>query len=916
MNPRTRAPLPIRILERILPADEREGIAGDLLEQAERSARSGRPRSRWWFWREAAWLAFRLSRVGSEDQAPRRAGRSPVVEPGARGPGYRLAHQIADTGREVRYAFRRLRRSPTFVAGAVLTLAIGIGASAAVLSGVYGILLKPLPYPDADRLVVIEHELPGFEMPGERTATVGGQYAQLAYYRERSRSFEEIGGFVTFDAAIADRQNPQYLRMANATVEFFRALGVQPRLGRLLNDDDPAPDEGGASVLSDGLWVQRFGRDPAILGRLLRAQGFDSEIVGVLPASLDFPPTRVSLWTSLPLSRLREKPEWNLTLMLGRLAPGVTVEQARDELNRLIPEVPDAYPAALVRRAIVDGRMRAKVTPLRAWLVGGVERPLWLLLAAVGLVLALACVNVTNLILVRSDARRREMAVRTAVGASDGHLVRYFLADSLVLVTIGAGLGAALAVFGVDALVRFGPSALPRLDAVDAGRDVAVFTGILALACVALFAIVPWLARGRAADGVLRESRRATAGRSRLWARHALVAFQFAMALVLLAGAGLIVRSFVALTSVDLGFEDRGVLTFRVVFPFQEIQRGGPAGGGVATPFYDRLAERLAALPGVEAAGYGTCAPLADTCSQAGSSLRREDRPETKDNVPATLVLLTSPGYLEALQVPLLRGRYLESRDHLQRTNAMVISAEAARRFFPGEDPVGQRLVQDGTPWKPFTVVGVVGDVQHEDPRKAHVPFVYLPVLGDFAPFERWAVTYVVRIDGPPLALVETIRREMAALRPDIPMAHVETQSALVARSTAQLRFALWLLAVAAAAALALSAIGAYGVMAYVVTLRRSEFGIRLALGADRRQLRTMVLRQGLTTAAAGLLTGLAAAALAGRLLRSLLFEIQPGDPPTYAAVACGLSMTALLAIYIPARRASRLDPAEILRRE
>jgi predicted permease len=818
--------------------------------------------------------------------------------------------------RELRWAFRRLRRSPGFAVAAVLTLALGIGASAAVLAGVYGILLKLLPYPEAHRLVVIEHELPGFEMPGGRTATVGGQYAQLAHYRERNHSFEEIGGFVAFDAAIDDRQNPQYLRMATATAGFFRALGVQPRLGRLLDDDEPAPDEGGASVLTDGLWAQSFGRDPGILGRLLRAQGFDNEIVGVLPASLDFPPTRVSLWTSLPVSRLRDKPEWNLTLMLGRLAPGVTAEQARDELNRLIPEVPDAYPGALVRRAVVDGRLRAKVTPLRSWLVGGVERPLWLLLAAVGLVLAIACVNVTNLILVRSDARRREMAVRTAVGASGGHLVRYFLADSLVLVTTGAVVGTALAVFGVDALVRFGPSSLPRLEAVEAGRDVAVFSVLVALACVTIFAIVPWLARGRAVDGDLRESRRATAGRARLWTRHALVAFQFAMALVLLVGAGLIVRSFVALTSVDLGFEDRGVLTFRVVFPFDEIQRGGTASGGVATPFYDRLAERLAALPGVEAAGYGTCVPLADTCTQAGSSLRREDRPETKDTVPATLLLQISPGYLEALQVPLLSGRYLESRDHLQRTNAMVISAEAAHRFFPGEDPVGQRLVQEGTQWKPFTVVGVVGDVKHEDPRKAHVPFVYLPVLGDFAPFERWAVTYAVRVDGPPLALVDTIRREMGALRPDIPMAHVETQSALVARSTAQLRFALWLLAVAAVAALALSAIGAYGVMAYVVSLRRNEFGIRLALGAEGRQLRSMVLRQGAVTAAAGLLAGLGGAALAGRLLRSLIFEIGPTDLPTYVTVVCGLSATALLASYVPARRASRLDPAEILRSE
>jgi hypothetical protein len=277
---------------------------------------------------------------------------------------------------------------------------------------------------------------------------------------------------------------------------------------------------------------------------------------------------------------------------------------------------------------------------------------------------------------------------------------------------------------------------------------------------------------------------------------------------------------------------------------------------------------------------------------------------------------LISPGYLDALQVPLLQGRHLEARDHQERTNAVILSAEAARRFFHGDDPLGQHLVQDGTQWMPFTVVGVVGNVQHEDPRNAHVPFAYMPVLGDFAPSERWAVSYVVRASGSLLALVEPIRAEVAALRSDIPVAHVETLSGIVARSTVQLRFALWLLALAAGSALALSAIGGYGLMAYVVSLRRKEFGIRLALGADGRQLRSMVVRQGAVTAAAGLLMGVGAATVLRPLFRSLLFEIGPDDPVTFAGVLCVLSVTALFAIYIPARRASRVDAAEVLRTE
>jgi predicted permease len=508
------------------------------------------------------------------------------------------------------------------------------------------------------------------------------------------------------------------------------------------------------------------------------------------------------------------------------------------------------------------------------------------------------------------------VALRRAVGASTRHLVRFFVADSLVLVSVAAAAGTGMAVLGVDALLRFGPPSLPRLEAVDAGWHVAAFSGVPAAACVAIFALVPWLAAGRPAGGELVGGRRVTAGRAQFRVRHALVAFQFAMALVLLVGAGLILRSFVALNRVDLGFEPSGALTFRIVFPFQEIRAAGPAGNGPATPFYDRLSERLAALPGVEAVGYGTCVPLSDACTQGGSSLRREDRPATRDSVPATLWLMISPGYLEALGVPLLEGRFLEPRDHLQRTHAAVISAEMARRFFPGENPIGRRLVQDGTRWKPFTVVGVVGDVKHENPRKAVTPFIYVPVLGDFAPGERWAVSYVVRTAGQPLALVDTVRRTVETLRSDIPVANAETLSDVVARSTARLRFALWLLAVAAAATLLLSAIGAYSVMAYVVTLRRGELGVRLALGADGRQLRSMVLRQGAAVAAAGLLVGLAGAALTGRWLQSLLFGVVPSDPPTYAAVVSGLALVALVAVYIPARRAARLDPAEVLRAE
>jgi predicted permease len=472
-----------------------------------------------------------------------------------------------------------------------------------------------------------------------------------------------------------------------------------------------------------------------------------------------------------------------------------------------------------------------------------------------------------------------------------------------------------LASTGVDAL-RAAPASLPRLDAVEVGWRIAAFTAAPALIALILFALVPWAPGRRAADDELRGGCRATAGRGLVRVRRALVAFQFAMAVVLLVAAGLIVRSFVALNAVDLGFEHKSVLTFRVIFPFQEIRAAGPTGIGPATRFYQALSERLAALPGVDAVGYASCIPLADSCTLGGLSLRREEMPDSGGAFPATLVTRASPGYLEALSVPLLAGRHFEPRDHEQRTNAMLISAQTARRFFPEGDSLGRWLVQDGTTWTPFTVVGVVGDVQHEDPRKAVMPVVYVPTLGDFAPFDPWAVSFAVRTAGSPLALVDAVRREVQALRPDIPLAQVDALSNVVSRSTARLQFALWLLAVSAAAAVALSALGAYGTMAYVVALRRGEFGIRLALGAEGRQLRALVLRQGLLTAIAGLAAGAATAMLVSRLLQSLLFGVEPHDPGTYLAVLSGLLVTAVVAVHLPARRAARLDPAEILRSE
>lgn len=901
----------------IPPGPPRDGLVGDLDElYTQRIAERGRLWADVWYVAEAVFASVRYRpRVQRWVDLVRRRR--------TRGPGHRAATESAPRLRdgptfaeEMLHAARRLVRAPGFTLTVVTTLAVSLGATGAIFTVVHGVVLNPLPYPDADRLVVIEHDLPGFPVAGG-PARFGAYAAQVLLYGERSTRLASLGGFGTFDASLSGDGKADYLRMGYGSAGLFPTLGVSPAIGRDFRTEEiDAGGEGLAPVvLSHGLWAERYGMDPSVVGRTMTAEGFSYEIVGVMPDAFRYPrgaPRLHRVWADNTLQR---QPTWTYDAMVGRMAPGVTPEAVEAELNAIIPELPDRFPLRPIQRIVAEGHMEARVTPLLEWVVGDVATLLWILLASVGVVLVVACVNVANLVLVRADSRRQELAIRRTLGASRAAVVRYVGAESCVLVAMSAIVALCLVVIGVGSLLRIAPPNLPRLDEVAIGWEPLFLVSVLAAAAAVTLTVVRLVHdRARTMASLRDDGRGVTSGRQQLRARHALVGFQMAMTVVLLVGSGLTVRSFWALSRVDPGVRSEGVLTFQVVFPFQEIQ-AAVGRRPVATPFYAALADRLAAVPGVESVGFGACLPLVDDCV-GGTVLQPEGATvEAGDEFPVIGVVPVSPGFLETLEVPHRSGRGLEPRDHEARTNAVVVSADLARRFWPDGNPLGRRITRGSADTlTPFTVVGVTSDVHWIALREEPMPVVYRAVLARNQTFESFTVSFVVRTSVPPLSMVETVRREVRALRADVPVTGVRTMEDIVAASTARFRFALWLLGVAAAVALALSAVGVYGVVSYVVGLRRNEFGIRIALGAGAGQVRRMVVRQGSGMALLGLAVGVGAAVGLSRFLSSLLFRVESTDLVTYGAVLAFLGVVAWLAAYVPARRASQISPSQALR--
>ncbi|AKJ03282.1 putative permease [Archangium gephyra] len=795
-------------------------------------------------------------------------------------------------------ALRKLRKSPGFTLIAVLTLALGMGANSAIFSVVDAVLLRPLPMPESERLVHVYSVSRGRN--GDTSAL------DFRDMREKSRSFKELAVADSTDLSLTGAGGePERLQGTTVSAEFFQLLGTPPLVGRTFLPGEDAPGHSRVVVLGHALWQRRFGGNPEVLGKSLEVGGVPYTVVGVMRPGFDFP-SRSQLWIPLTwegdvIDASNRGAHW--LDVYGRLAPGVTVEQAQAELVALTRELEAQYPRT-------NTGFSAAVVSLQQSLVGEVEPALLLLLGAVGLVLLIACANLSNLLLARAVSREGEISVRLALGATPGRIVRQLLVESFVLALIGGAAGLLVASWGLDVLVALGPRDIPRLEQVTINGKVLAFSTGLSLLTAVLFGLFPALQAARAELGhSLREVGRSSTG-VRHRARNVLVVSETALAVVLLVAAGLLLKSFMRLQQVDPGFRSDQVLTMDLALPESTYTFGGPATG----QFYDTLLERVRALPGVQSAAATFHLPMAGR--NVTTSMRDLSRPEpTPEQRQLAQVRFVTPGFFEVMRVPLKRGRLLTTQDGEQGQRAVLISEEAARRYWPGEDPLGRTIeigMSFGNGEMGGQVVGVVGNVRHQGMATEPFPEVYIP----FGQARANNMSLVVRTAGEPLALASSVRAEVHALDKNLPVAHVRTLENILGDAVAQPRFLMALVATFAGLALVLAAMGLYGVVTFAVSQRTRELGIRMALGADARSVLRLVIGQYLQLTAAGVALGLALAFVASRLLAGLLYSVQAADPWAYAGVTVLLVGVAFVASFLPAYRATRIDPVIALKHD
>jgi putative ABC transport system permease protein len=816
---------------------------------------------------------------------------------------------IENAGRDLRYGFRLLRRSPGFASITVVTIALGIGATSAIFSVVNAVALKPLPYPRSERLMFITSQFPRLDF--DKFWMSSPEYFEL---RERSKSFTDIAAYRSGAANVSEGTRPERVNALFVTANMFDVLGVRPRVGVPFTAEQDLPNAEPVVVISDGLWRRNFGSDASIIGKKIEIQGRKRTVVGVAPPGLDLHDTRAELWMPLGLDPAnRQNRSSHFLYLVGRLKPDVSEGRAKSELLTLIRRWGTLNPGMHVPN---DSTHRLQLEPLRAEVIGNVSRALWVLQGAVILVLLIACANVANLLLVRAEGRHKEFAIRTALGAGRGRILRQFTAEGMLLTFIGAALGLALAHWGLKLLLSANPESIPRSAEIAIDPRVLIFTSVVAVATATIFGLAPLLHLGESAvSAAIKEGgTRSTQSMTRHSVRRGLVAGEIALAVMLVVGAGLLLRSFRNLTAVDAGFDARNMVTFGVVLPpatYTDAQR--------RANFTAELVRKLQEIPGIQRVAVMTGLP---PNRQVNANDTDMDGVPTGHGLPALNVdyyQSATVGYFEAMKIPMINGRGFTTAD-IAGPGAAIINETMAKRFYPNTNPVGRRVRPSGTPdsvgW--FTIVGVAKDVKQGGLDQKVGTELYFnieqgPRINGFAPT---GLNVVMRSARGLESLMSSIQGVVRSLDPGLPIVQPRRMEAVFADSVSRQRFLSQLLGIFAGVALVLAAIGTYGVLSYLVTERQREIGIRVALGASAGGIVRLVLRQGLGISILGIAVGVGGALGLARVTQSLLFGISPTDPSTYFAVGAVILVVALLACMIPAQRAMRVDPLVAIRNE
>ena len=817
-------------------------------------------------------------------------------------PSRNIIAALADVRRDLRFGIRSLLKTPAFTIAATLALALGIGATTAILSVVNGVLLRPLPYADSDRLVVLLHS--------GRNPVSPANYLD---WRAQTRSFTEVAAAEYWSVNLAGTDEPERVTGLRLTAGMLPMLGIRPLLGRVFTAQEEVAGNDRVAVLSYGLWQRRFDGDRGVVGRRVLFDGDPFVIIGVMPPRFQFAPfwaTHAELWAPLALGARATSRSGNSLRVFARLRPGVTFEQARVDFTTVTARLEREYPGT---------NRNVKLESLKHVVVGDIETPLFVLLGAVAFVLLIACANVAHMLLARSASRQKEVAIRTALGATRVRLISQMLIESALLALGGGIAGLLLAVWGVRALIGASPAIIPRVADVTIDARVLLLTLGITGATAMFFGLLPALRSARVdlAETFRDGDRGSTEGRGKHRLRSALVASEFALALVLLTGAGLMIRSVVALQRIDPGLDPHNVLT--MIVSTSGTKEADPR---LRQAFFTDALDRVRATPGVESASYINHLPIAG--DSWGFSFRIEGRPKpAPGDSPSAIYRVVFPGYFRAMRIPLLRGRDIVNSDRIDAAPVVIINEIMAKRHWPNDDALGKRISIDDSTWA--TVVGIAKNMVQQDWGAPPEPEMFFPYAQQrvflTGTASRYAyLTLVARMACGarercnPAAFTTPIIRAIREIDRNVPISNVQTMSSVANQATAESRFYLVLLGAFAAIALTLAAVGIYGVMSYSVTRRTHEIGIRIALGAEQGTVLRFVVRQGMTVALVGAGVGLVAAFALTRLMGRLLFGVGPTDPTTFAVVTTTLCAVALAASYLPARRATRVDPLTALR--